>query len=71
MNKQETHNIISALKTICNFSSKNLLLKKQSKNRYEIHIEKSLNEKEWLCLEEIISENSLRLKLDKKSMIIF
>jgi hypothetical protein len=71
MNKQDAHNIISALKTSCNLSSKNLLLKKQSKIRYEIHIEKSLNENEWLCLEEIISENSLRLKLDGKLMIIF
>jgi len=71
MNKQEAKTIISTLKKNCNIPEKNLLLKQQSKIKFEIHIEKSLQENEWLCLEEIISENSLCLKLDGKLMIIF
>jgi len=64
MNKQEAKTIISTLKKNCKKKKKSLLLKQQSK-------EKSLQENEWLCLEEIISENSLCLKLDGKLMIIF
>jgi hypothetical protein len=71
MNKQEAITIISTLKKTCNIPEKSLLLKQQSKIKFEIHIDKSLQENQWLCLEEIISENSLRLKLDGKLMIIF
>ena len=63
MNKQTAHAIIIKLNKKCSIPKENLILKKQSDNNWEVQTGKILQEKEWLCLEEIISNYGLRMKL--------
>ncbi len=63
MNKQTAHAIIIKINKTCSITKENLILKKQSDNNWEIQTGKILQEKEWLCLEEIISNYGLRMKL--------
>lgn len=63
MNKQTAHAIIIKVNKTCRISKENLILKKQSDNKWEIQTGKILQEKEWLCLEEIVSNYGLRIKL--------
>ncbi|MCW3997527.1 MAG: hypothetical protein NWF10_03040 [Candidatus Bathyarchaeota archaeon] len=71
MNKKAAQNILSKVSETCKISKKTLILNKQSKNNYEIHIGKSLQEKEWLCIEEIVSDHNLRLKLVDNTIILY
>ena len=71
MNKQDAQTIVSKLSKSCNIPEKNLVLKKQSKTKYEIQIGKNLQENEWLCLEEIVSDHTLRLKLHENLIVIY
>ena len=63
MNKQTAHVIIIKVNKTCGISKENLIIKKQSDNDWEIQTGKILEEKEWLCIEEIVSNYGLRIKL--------
>ena len=63
MNKQTAHAIVIEVNKTCKIPKENLILKKQSDNNWEIQTGKILQEKEWLCLEEIVSNYGLRVKL--------
>ena len=71
MNEQAAQNILEKVSKTCNISKQNLNLNTQSKRTCEIHIEKTLQETEWLCIEEIISNYNLRLKLADNKIIIY
>ena len=70
MNKKESQAVISELESICDISKKSLLIKQKSEKIFEIYISKIPQEKEWLCLENIISKHNLRLNIDKNFIII-
>ena len=63
MDKQTAHSIIIKVNKSCRIPKENLIIKKQSDKNWEIQTWKMLQEKEWLCLEEIISNYGLRIKL--------
>ena len=63
MDKQTAHAIIIKVNKKCRIPKENLILKKQSDKNWEIQTGKMLQEKEWLYLEEIISNYGLRIKL--------
>ena len=71
MNKKESKIIISKLRDICDISKNYLLIKQKSETLFEIHIKKTPQEREWLCLENIISEHNLRLNINKNFIIIY
>ena len=71
MNKKAAQTILCKVSKNCNIPKKSLILTEQSKTIYELQIGKNLQEEEWLCLEEIISEHNLRLKLVDTLIIIF
>lgn len=71
MKQQDAQNIIHKLNKTCNIPKQNLTLNKQSKTNYEIHVEKTPQEKEWICIEEIVSNHTLRLKLADNKIILF
>ena len=72
VNKQTAQNILEKIVNICNIQKQNLILVKQKNTTdYEIHTEQSLQEKQWLCLEEIIQTQNLRLKIADNMIIIF
>ena len=73
MNKQAAQRILTEIAKTCKIPKQDLLLAKQSttNENFEIHIEKSLQETEWLCLEEIIANHTLRLKLADNRIIIY
>jgi hypothetical protein len=71
MNKKAAQTILSKVSKFCNVPKQNLTLTKKSKTTYEIHIGKSLKEKEWICIEEIVSNQNLRLKLADNTIVIF
>ena len=73
MNKQAAQKIIAEISKTCKIPKQDLLITKQSTTNksFEIHIEKSLQETEWLGLEEIIANHTLRLKLADNLLIIY
>lgn len=73
MNKKTAQKIFAKISKTCNIPKQDLILKKQSNinENYEIHIEKSLEEKEWLCIEEITTNQSLRLKIADNMIILY
>ena len=73
MNKKTAQKIFAEISKTCNIPKQDLILTKQSNinENYEIHIEKSLEEKEWLCIEEITTNQYLRLKLADKKIILY
>lgn len=73
MNKKTAQKIFQEISKTCNIPKQDLILKKQPniEDNYEIHIEKSLEEKEWLCLEEITTNQSLRLKIADNMIILY
>jgi len=72
VNKQTAQKILEKIANICNIQKQNLILVKQKNTTdYEIHTEQSLQEKQWLCLEEIIQTQNLRLKIADNLIIIF
>ena len=73
MDKKTAQKIFTKICKTCNIPKQDLILTKKIKTdtTFEIHIEKSLKEKEWLCIEEIITNQSLRLKLADNLIIIF
>ena len=73
MNKQTAQRILTEIAKTCKIPKQDLLLAKQSttNENFEIQIEKSLTETEWLCLEEIITNHTLRLTLVDNRIIIY
>jgi len=73
MNKKTAQKIFAEISKTCNIPKQDLILKKPSNidENYEIHIEKSLEEKEWLCIEEITTNQSLRLKIADNLIILY
>ena len=73
MNKQAAQKIIAEISKTCKIPKQDLLLTEQSTTNksFEIQIEKSLQETEWLGLEEIITKYTLRLKLSDNRIIIY
>jgi len=72
VNKQAAQKMLEKIANICNIQKQNLIFVKQKNTTdYEIHTEQSLQEKQWLCLEEIIQTQNLRLKIADNLIIIF
>ena len=73
MNKNFAQKTLAKISKTCNIPKQDLILKKQSNTdkNYEIHIEKSLTENEWLTIEEITTNQSLRLKIADNKIIIY
>ncbi len=72
VNKQTAQKILEKIVNICNIQKQNLILVKQKNaTDYEIHTEQSLQEKQWLSIEEIIQTQNLRLKIADNLIIIF
>ena len=73
MNKKTAQKIFAEISKTCNIPQEDLILAKPSNidENYEIHIERSLTEKEWLCIEEITTNQSLRLKIADNLIILY
>lgn len=70
MDKQTSKSIKKKILQKSDIPSSSVLLKKKSRNSFEIHLLTNPQEKDWLAIEDIILNHNLKLRI-KKNLIIY